>query len=144
MSRAYPTLLVVEDDPDFAAALCHSLRAAGYSVQRARSADEALRLARLHDPDLAIVDIMMNERTEGFFCIQRLRRLPGLADLPIIVVTALYESGEGFDVRPERSWVGHDAFFNKPVDPARLLVTIAELLDPERTARPTQESGRTP
>lgn len=140
MSETGAAILLVEDDPDFAAALSLSLHGAGYMVRTARSAEEALRLARLDPPDLAIMDIMMGERTEGFFAIHELRRLPGLEGLPIIVVSAIYDSGEDFEVPPDRSWLAHDAFFSKPVDSSELLARIAELLAGAKAERPAAES----
>jgi CheY-like chemotaxis protein len=117
------TVLIVDDDVDFAESLASFLEANGYRVLRATSGRAGMTLARLERPDLILMDVMMEERTEGFFRVQELRRTPGLADTPIFVISSMY-SLEQFDIEPETSWLGHDEFFRKPVDVPRLLRQI--------------------
>lgn len=117
------TVLIVDDDMDFAESLASFLEANGYRVLRATSGQAGVKLARLERPDLILMDVMMEERTEGFFRVQELRRTPGLADIPIFVISSMY-SIEQFDIEPDASWTGHDEFFRKPVDVPRLLRQI--------------------
>jgi DNA-binding response OmpR family regulator len=75
-------------------------------------------------PYVIIMDIMMNERTEGLFALQSIRRTPELQNTAVIVVSSLYSDVAGFSVSPERAWMGQDEFFAKPVDMPRLLERI--------------------
>ncbi|HSJ06078.1 MAG TPA: response regulator [Longimicrobiales bacterium] len=140
------TILIVDDDADFAEALASFLEANGYRVLRAASGRDGMTLARLERPDLILMDVMMEERTEGFFRVQELRRTPGLDDIPIFVISSMY-SIENFDIEPDPSWLGHDEFFRKPVDVPRLLRQINARLMPhhDRTATdPVLASGKEP
>ena len=127
-------ILIVDDDADFAEALSSFLEAKGYQVLQARDGTEGLRVAKAEHPDLVLMDVMMRERTEGFFTVQEMRHTPGLADIPIFVMTSLYSQIPGFRISPEAGWLAHDAFFAKPVDPVQLLEKIREFL-PEPAAK---------
>lgn len=121
-------ILIVDDDADFAEAVASFLEASGYQVLQARNGTDGLKVAKAERPDLILMDIMMRERTEGFFTIQEVRRTPGIKDVPIFVVSSLYSHVPGFRITPEASWLAHDAFFPKPVDPPQLLEKIRERL----------------
>lgn len=122
------TILIVDDDADFAEAVASFLEANGYRVLQARDGSEGLKVAKAESPDLVLMDIMMRERTEGFFTIQEMRRTPSLQSTPIFVLSSLYSQIPGFRITPEASWLAHDAFFPKPVDPPQLLEKIRERL----------------
>ena len=122
------TILIVDDDPDFAEAVASFLEANGYHVLQARDGSDGLKVAKAEHPDLILMDIMMRERTEGFFTIQEMRRTAGLQNIPIFVLSSIYSQIPGFRITPEASWLAHDAFFPKPVDPPLLLEKIRERL----------------
>ena len=126
MSPRLYKILIVDDDVDFVSSLSAFLEAQGYRSIRAHDGREGLRLAKQERPDLIIMDIMMKERTEGLFTVQEIRRTTGLRDVPIFVVSALYSTLDGFDIPPEVKWLGHDAFFPKPIDMFRLLESIRQ------------------
>ncbi|MCC7174436.1 MAG: response regulator [Bryobacterales bacterium] len=121
-------ILIVDDDPDFSQAVASFLEASGYDVLQAADGTEGLKVAKAERPDLILMDIMMRERTEGFFTIQEMRRTPALKDVPIFVVSSLYAQIPGFRITPEASWLAHDAFFAKPVDLTQLLEKIRQRL----------------
>lgn len=128
------TILIVEDDPDFAEALGSFLRASGFRVLEARDGEQGLRLARAAHPDLVIMDIVMRERTEGFFTVQEMRCTPELRDVPIFVLTSLYEQFPDFRIAPDDRWMAHDEFFNKPADLPAILDKIHEHLGTREAA----------
>jgi len=123
-----PTVLVVDDDDDYAESVTAFLEAHGYAVRRARSGAEGVRLARSERPGLVLMDVMMEERTAGFFAIQELRRDPELASVPVFVVSSIYSDIPGFRVSPDAGWLRHDAFLAKPLDFAELLARVREHL----------------
>ncbi len=121
-------ILIVDDDADFIEAVSSWLESSGYKVLRAQNGAEGLKVAKAERPDLILMDVMMRERTEGFFTVQEIRRTPGLEKTPVFVVTSLYSQIPGFRINPEAKWLAHDAFFTKPVDPPELLAKIRETL----------------
>lgn len=88
MATSKRTILVVEDDNDSRTALCLILEALGYNYLSAAAGAEALSLAKENtNIDLALVDIMMPEM-DGYQVLAELRKMPHLAELPVIMVTA--------------------------------------------------------
>ncbi|MGB8328989.1 MAG: response regulator [Polyangiales bacterium] len=106
----------MDDDRDFRESLSAFLTASGLRVIEASDGREALRVAMSERPEVIVMDIMMNERTEGLFTLQAIRRTPELQETPVIVVSSLYSDVRTFSVSPERAWMGQDEFFPKPVD----------------------------
>jgi two-component system, OmpR family, alkaline phosphatase synthesis response regulator PhoP len=134
-------ILIVDDDPDFSGSVAYFLEEGGYSVRKAPNGAEALRLAALERPDLILMDIMMGERTEGFFTVQQFRRIPELRTIPIFVVTALYSQLPEFSVAPDSAWLGHDEFFQKPVNMPDLLEHIRKRLLEKRAVPAAAAKG---
>lgn len=131
-------ILIVDDDPDFREGLSFFLKSHGYVVLSAADARQGLLLARLERPNLILMDLMMSERTEGMFALQEIRHSPELREVPVFVVSSLYTKLPDFRIPAEKSWLGHDEFFAKPVDLNALLEAIRRRLaaDP---AGPQQE-----
>jgi CheY-like chemotaxis protein len=117
-------VLIIDDDADFAASVSALLQHSGHYVLRARDGTEGVAMAAAEKPDVILCDVMMRERTEGFFTIQTLRRTPGLEDTPILVISSIYETLPFFTAPPERSWLHHDAFLRKPINPDTLLEMV--------------------
>jgi CheY-like chemotaxis protein len=74
------------------------------------------------------MDVMMEERTAGFFAIQEIRRDPEIAGTPILVTSSIYGAIPGFRVSPDAGWLRHDGFLAKPVDLDALLLWVREHL----------------
>ena len=123
------TVLVVDDDEDFVAAIGALLDSSGYRVSSALNGRDGLRLARELLPDLILLDIIMNEPREGLRVLQEVRATPELCRTPVIVISSLYSDDLEFRVSPDAGWLPADLFLAKPVDPARLLQEIQRLVD---------------
>lgn len=119
-------ILIVDDDYDFAEAVSCFLEANGFTVLRARNGAEGIKLAKMERPDLILMDIMMRERTEGFFTIQEIRHDPGLKTVPIFVLSSFCTRLPDFEIPSSGGWLTHDMFFAKPVDTAQLLEKIRQ------------------
>lgn len=119
-------VLIVDDDADFVESISCFLEANHFTVIKARDGEQGLKLAKMEHPDLILMDIMMDERTEGFFTVQQIRRTPDLKDIPIFVLSALYSQVPDFEISPEKGWLAHDEFLPKPVDAALLLEKIRQ------------------
>ena len=83
-------ILVVDDEPSGAEALSVLLQDAGYDTVLAGSGVEALARAAEVPPDLVLLDVRMPDM-DGFETCERLHRMPGLADIPVIFLTGSSE-----------------------------------------------------
>lgn len=105
------TLLVVDDHEDNRMMLFHALAPLGFEVVLAENGQEGVRLARERQPDAILMDLVMPVMT-GFEAVQQIRRIPGLADAPIIAVSASALKRD----RSQSRIAGCDAFLSKPVN----------------------------
>lgn len=121
------TVLIIDDDRDFVRAIQTLLESSGFKVRSAASGREGIELAKAIEPDLILLDVMMSERTEGFFVLQEMRRMPALSRTPVIVVSSIYTDLPSFRVDPEAGWLPANLFLAKPVEPARLLAEAIRL-----------------
>jgi two-component system, OmpR family, response regulator len=123
------TILVVDDDPDFLLQQRMQLEAAGFRVLSADGQAKAEALLADEKPDLAILDLMMENFDAGFVLSHRIKKLhPGT---PVILVTAVTsETGIAFDSanQDERSWIKADAILAKPIRFEELQREIDRLL----------------
>ena len=126
MTPAAKRILIVDDDRDFVEAIASFLEANGFTVLRAHNGRDGVKLARMERPDLILMDIMMDERTEGFFTIQEMRRQEDLKGVPIFVLSALYAQMPDFGSPPDSAWLAHDEFLSKPVDMVQLVEKIRQ------------------
>jgi CheY-like chemotaxis protein len=136
------TVLIIDDDRDFVSAIEALLQSSGYQVRSAFNGREGLQLAKTLRPDLILLDIMMTERTEGFFMLQEARRIPELSQTPVIVISSIYADQPIFRVSPEAGWLPANLFLPKPVDPARLLAVVGRLTEAADAACSPAVSGR--
>ena len=138
-SKSPAKVLVVDDDRDFRESVSSYLKANGLRVVEASDGREAFKMAMAERPDVIVMDIMMDERTEGLFTLQSIRQTPELRGIPVIVVSSLYSSVKNFSISPERTWMSHDEFFPKPVDMQRLLEKIRDFTVPAANEPPVRE-----
>ena len=115
-------ILVVDDDVDAAEALGELLRDCGHDVVTAHDGPRALDRARLHRPDVVLLDITMPEM-DGYEVAKRMRDELGLCDALLV---ALSGYGEDRHLRRTRE-AGFDQHVTKPVD----TTTLEELLEPQ-------------
>ncbi len=119
-------ILIVDDDPDVRAGLNIRLRANGYDTAFAADALTAVLEARKYSPDLIVLDLGL-PAGDGFVVMQRLRMIPALAIIPVIVLSARdRESNEN-----RVAMAGAVAFLQKPFDDVALLKAIREALGEE-------------
>jgi DNA-binding response OmpR family regulator len=122
-------ILVVDDDIDLLDQVSMLLERDGFEVVRAQGrveGEEALMRVR---PDLAVLDLMMEEMDSGFVLCHEVKRLyPGT---PVIMLTAVTaETGMDFKVTggDAQSWVKAEMILDKPVRPEQLSAAVRKLL----------------
>jgi CheY-like chemotaxis protein len=107
------------------------LERAGYRVVTASEPGAALSKMHEEKPDLIISDLMMTAMDSGFSFARAVKENPRYAGIPVILSTSV-SSALGMDFRPrsaeEAKQMNVDAYFDKPLVPAKLLPKIAELL----------------
>ncbi len=131
------TILIVDDDELMRKLLIDTIAPFKLRLLTAQSGDQALDLARKHLPDLILLDVMI-PGVDGFEVCHRLREDSMLAQIPIVMITALNDREakiRGFDA-------GADEFITKPFDPGELRARINTVLRLNRYRRLLQEQAR--
>ena len=124
-----PSLILVEDDSALADLLMWHFDREGYDVVRTADGADALRLAEERPPALEILDWMI-EGVSGIEVCRRLRRRPGTARVPIIMLTARGEESD----RVRGLETGADDYVTKPFSPRELLARVGAVLRRMRPA----------
>lgn len=117
-------IAIIDDDPDILDASTLILQSKGYDVITATNPDDGYKIIKEQNPDLIILDVMMNEPDDGFFLAQKLRREK--VETPIIMYTSVsktlgleFEAGEMIPV---------DEYVEKPISPETLIDKVEKLL----------------
>jgi type IV pilus assembly protein PilB len=118
-TRAAPHILIVDDDKMIRMLVKRLLAKEGYEVIEGENGQQAIDLAREHRPDLLLMDLVMPEMN-GYEAIGRIRQDPGLAGLPVMILTA--EAGAKSEQRVLE--LGADDYLVKPFDPPVLLLRV--------------------
>jgi DNA-binding response OmpR family regulator len=112
-------VLIVDDDTDLLAGQQAFLEGKGYEVQTAVTIDAGLKKASAFRPDVIVADLMMEHYDSGFVFCKKVRDLPGLAEVPIIMQSAAprkmgftFEAG---GAGPGAEWLKVDEVLTKPV-----------------------------
>jgi CheY-like chemotaxis protein len=129
-----PKVLLVDDDEDMLRITQIRLRACGVEVLTASSAMQGLWLAMKEMPQVVITDYRMPEGS-GEYLIARLRAVPALKAIPVIVLTGA-SGGTNRDYALERRFLGEygvSAFLSKPLKFEALLEALARHIELDAT-----------
>ncbi len=124
-------ILVVDDDADLRDSLKVILEQAGYAAATAGSRSEGMERMRTEQPDLLILDVMMETWHDGFEMSRELKKDPRFSSTPILMLTSVEEK-TGVDVKSsagDPAWLPVEGFLDKPVEPDVLLARIEKLLE---------------
>ena len=122
-------ILIVDDDPDMVEAGRIVLEKEGYLVESAANLADGLAKLAKTDPDLLILDVMMEEADDGLRFARQARRQGNM--LPIIMLTSVNRA-LGVQIGKDEEMVPVDEFLEKPVDPHTLVAKVKALLDERR------------
>jgi signal transduction histidine kinase len=112
-------VLIVDDDPTAREALVAILEGEGYDLRQAKDGIQALKILKQLQPDLILLDVMM-PGMDGFEVCRRIRATPLLAEVPIILLTALDDR----DSLLRGLESGADDFLSKPPDRRELVARV--------------------
>lgn len=123
-------ILLIDDDPDFVAAVKTLLEAGDYTVITASNGTEGVKKAKAEKPDLITLDVMMTNAGEGLDVGKQFKTDEELSKIPFIIVSGVkkidqaaynYETGENL--------IPAKAFIEKPVDPEKFLEVIEKCIN---------------
>lgn len=129
MANPRKTILIVDDDTDYLFQLKFQVEKMGFDVVTAESQREAENVLKNMKPDLAILDLMMENEDSGFILSYKLKRM--YPDVPVIIATAVSaETGMSFGIssEQERQWIKADLYLEKGIRPDQLHREILKLL----------------
>ena len=129
-----PKILVIEDDRDMVAAIRMPLEANGYEVLTGATGEEGLQKIKEVEPDLIILDVMMETTTAGFQVSLQLRspdpesEYAAYRHIPILMLTAIHTT-TSLRFGPDEAYLPVDDFVDKPIDPDVLLEKVRTLIE---------------
>jgi CheY-like chemotaxis protein len=118
-----PLVVAADDAADILALVRTTLSRAGYEVLTASDGERALELIRERRPAIAVLDVSM-PKLDGLGVLARVREDPALAELPVILLSALAQESD-----VERGYaLGASKYVRKPFSPRHLAATVADVL----------------
>ena len=121
---AGPTVLVVEDFEDNRFMMRRLLEMSGYRVIEAVNGEQAVEMAATERPDLILMDLSL-PKLDGLAATRRIRQSDGLAEVPIVAVSAHDTS----DFHADALAAGCDEYVTNPIDFDQLEGLLKKLLE---------------
>ncbi|MFC1652975.1 response regulator [Planctomycetota bacterium] len=125
-----PSILIIDDDPDYVAVMKAIIETRQYKVDIACNTNEGFTKLQKDVPDVIILDIMMEKCAEGFIFARKIKKDPRLAKIPILVLTSMRQQ-TGFDFPGERihpTFLPVDEYLQKPIEPQVLIEKLEQQL----------------
>ena len=128
------TILIIDDDPDIVLSARTVLESAGYRVTEAPNSTRGLEVMKVDRPDLIILDVMMETKTEGFEFARKINDavsgdpLAEFKDIPILMLTSVV-STTPTNLEPDIDDLPVEMFVDKPIDMQDLLGKVAWALE---------------
>lgn len=129
-------VLYIEDRPDNRGLVRRVLMAEGIEVIEAATADEGIRLAMQHLPDLILMDVNMPGK-DGLTATQEMRANPVLDHIPIIALTANVMKGD----RERTLEAGCDGYIPKPIDVDKFPSEVLGYITKGRVSHESRQSS---
>ena len=117
------SVLIVEDEIYIIESLRFILNQEGYDVFEVHDGNDAINLAREHQPDVIILDLMLPNKN-GFEILKEIKKDPGLCHIRVLMLTA---KGQQQD-RTNADQLGVDAFITKPFSNSEVLSCVRGLV----------------
>lgn len=125
-------ILIIDDDEDYRVSTRALLEDEGCEVLEAASGREGLETARTCQPNLIVLDIMMESPVEGYSVVQALKfrsEYGDLADIPVVMVSSVQQDPANlFPMAGGVEMITPDAYFTKPLDISGFLKCVRDML----------------
>jgi DNA-binding response OmpR family regulator len=120
-------ILLVDDDQDLIEMNKTVLAQRGHKIAVAYSAAEAQTTVQSNPPDIAVLDVMMEDKTAGFDLARKLHSQ--FPSMPMIMLTGISKEMKlGYSFEPDETWLPISKFMEKPVNPRILADEIDKIL----------------
>ena len=132
-------ILIIDDDPDIVLAVRMSLEAEGYEVIEASSGAQGIDMIKAERPDLIILDVMMETKTEGFQMALKLHspdptsEFVEYKDIPILMLTAIH-STTPLRFEPDIDYLPVELFVDKPIELEDLVGKVEWMLSQKKVS----------
>lgn len=130
-------ILIIDDDPDIVTSVKLTLENVGHEVISADNGESGMAVMKSKHPDLIILDVMMDTKTEGFQMALKLRNpdpaseYAAFKNIPILMLTAIH-STTPLRFEPDIDYLPVELFVDKPIDPDDLIGKVEWLLTREK------------
>jgi two-component system cell cycle response regulator DivK len=131
--RERTKILLVEDSEDNRFMMKRLLEMSGYEVIEAANGEQAVNMAQVMRPNLILMDLSL-PRVDGLAASRRIRKLPALKKVPIVVVSA----HDTADFHADALASGCDEYVTKPIDFGMLEVLLKRLAPTSGIPDPSQ------
>jgi len=122
-------ILIVDDDPDYAAAIEKILINADFSVTLAGDVESGMKKIEEGLPDLILLDVMMEQYDDGFNMCYDLKHDNRYKGIPIIIITAVTEvTGLKFNPETDGEYLEADDYVQKPISANLLLEKVRHFI----------------
>jgi CheY-like chemotaxis protein len=121
-------VLLIDDDKDFLMATKLILEKGGYEVFLAEDVKSGVEMAKSVNPNLAIVDMMMETWSEGFNVVSKLRTSETGKQIPLIMLSAVDLQGPYQSFEPPEDLPTVDLVLHKPIKADDLLRYVGQLV----------------
>lgn len=128
-------ILIVDDEQDILEFLHYNFENEGYDIITANNGQEAIDMAKKHNPDLIILDVMMPV-IDGIETCRLLRKIPQIQSTLVVFLTARNEDFSeiaGFDA-------GADDYVAKPIRVRTLIARVKALLKRQKGAEDSMQT----
>ena len=123
-------ILLVDNDVDFVDLNKAVLENNGYEIVTAFSAREGVDKVKIEQPDLIVLDLMMEKHDAGFSFAKQIKADPLYKQIPILMLTSVADvTGFGFSQELDGYWMKTDDYAEKPIMPDELLKKVKQLLE---------------
>ena len=123
-------VLVIDADQEFSDQLKEALEGAGYVVDQAYTSKQGLNKLEFFQPDLIILEVLLEENDSGFLLAKEIRKHPIFGKVPIFMLTAVAEkTGGKFSLEEDGYWMKVDDFADKPLPTEEILARVEKLLE---------------
>ena len=127
-------ILIIDDDEDFRISIRTLLESHNYGVSEAESGKQGLQKIRQENPDLIVLDIMMETIDEGYLLNQLIKfqkEYEQFKKIPILMVSSIQQDplSRFPKAAGEVEMITPDYYLTKPVDIPKFLELVKKLLD---------------
>ena len=130
-------VLIIDDDDDVVFTMRLPLEAHGYQVFRAADRKEGLQKVKEVEPDIILLDVMMDSMTAGFEVCRTIRNPDPASEyaayrkIPIVMISAIHSTAS-LRFASDKAQLPVDAFVEKPIEPEILLSIVRDHIGKHR------------